>query len=53
MCGKEDLLSSPGDYKFLAAELTANDSCVFYKEYDMGHIGFLIPVNRYHILEIL
>lgn len=52
-CGKEDLLSSPGDYKCLAAELTANDSCVFYKEFDMGHIAFLIPVTKYHILEML
>ena len=52
-CGREDLLSSSTDYKQLAANLTANDSLIYFKEYDMGHLGFLMPLNRQHLIEVL
>jgi hypothetical protein len=52
-CGTEDLLSSPGDYKVLARVLQDNNSCVFYKEYDMGHLAFLIPNIMNYQIELL
>jgi hypothetical protein len=33
--------------------LTANDSLVYFKEYDHGHLGFIAPVSRQHLIEAL
>jgi len=43
LCGKEDLLASPKDYLWLAAQLTSVNSCLLFKEYELGHLGFLVP----------
>ena len=49
VCGREDLLSSQKDYLTIVAQLTATDSLVSFKEYDIGHIGMLVPVENTHI----
>ena len=52
-CGREDLLSSAGDYKCLQRQLESTDSLVYFKEFDCGHLGFLCPVDMQHIVEML
>lgn len=37
----------------LVATLRANDSLVYFKEYDLGHLGFLSPCGRHHMIEML
>ena len=31
---------------WLRDELVANNNCVYYKEYDFGHLAFLMPVDK-------
>ena len=45
-CGKEDLLVSPDDYHWLKDELSAKDNLRYFKEYDLGHMGLVIPKDR-------
>ena len=45
-CGITDKLASPHDYMWLRDELTANNNCIFYKEYDFGHLAFLMPGEK-------
>ena len=45
-CGKTDLLVSPGDYTWLKDELTASNNCVYFREYDLGHLGLVIPRDK-------
>ena len=45
-CGKEDLMVSPGDYHWLKEELSAKDNLRYFKEYDLGHVGLMIPKDR-------
>ena len=44
-CGSTDKLASPEDYKWLKTQL---NSLVYYKEYTIGHMGFLMPPNPIH-----
>lgn len=41
--GTTDRLTSAGDYKPLRDRMSEQNSCVFFKEYPYGHLGFLIP----------
>ena len=43
--GKEDMLASPGDYSRLMRQLCMTNSCVYYKQLGLGHLGFLVPAN--------
>ena len=45
-CGSTDKLASPHDYMWLRDELVANNNCVYYKEYDFGHLAFLMPADK-------
>lgn len=45
-CGATDKLASPHDYMWLREELVSNNNCVFYKEYDFGHLAFLVPSDK-------
>ena len=45
-CGATDKLASTHDYMWLRDELAANNNCIFYKEYDFGHLAFLMPANK-------
>ena len=45
-CGSTDKLASPHDYMWLREELAANDNCLYYKEYDIGHLAFLMPADK-------
>lgn len=31
---------------WLRDELVMNNNCIFYKEYDLGHLAFLMPVDK-------
>lgn len=52
-CGKKDQLSSPEDYKWIRDQLAEQMSCVFFKEYDMGHLAFLMPPDNRFFFEML
>ena len=53
MCGQTDRLASPPDYMWLKEELTKSNSCVFFREYTFGHIGFLNPLSPLHFYDML
>ena len=55
ICGNLDQLASKEDFKMLRDELISQGSCLFYNEYQLGHIGLLMPpVNiKGHFFEIL
>ena len=44
--GKEDLLVSPGDYTWLRDELSTQNNCKYFKEYDLGHLGLIAPKDK-------
>jgi hypothetical protein len=46
-------LASLADFREMRDILSANNSCVFYKEYDYGHLGFLIPPDNLFFYELL
>ena len=46
MCGLGDKLASPHDYMWLRDELANNKNCIFFKEYNCGHLAFLMPGNK-------
>ena len=48
--GREDLLASPADYSRLMRQLVSTYSCVYYREFDLGHLGFLVPANDLHFI---
>jgi homoserine acetyltransferase len=55
-CGSTDMLASTQDYRDLRDNLHQTNSCVFYKEYGYGHLGFLIPPDKilfYELLELI
>ena len=51
--GETDRLASMQDYRDLRDVLNGNNSCVFYKEYPYGHLGFLIPPDKTLFDELL
>ena len=53
LCGVTDKLASPHDYMWLRDELILNNNCVYYKEYDGGHVYFLMPKDRTIVHDIL
>lgn len=52
-CGTDDLLSSEKDYNWLRSELDANGSLAFFGEYDLGHLGLLMPEDESHFKDII
>ena len=54
-CGRSDKLASPLDYGWLRDILAMNQNCIYFKEYDMGHVAFLMPneEDRKYFLEML
>ena len=44
--GSTDRLASIKDFRELRDNLYRNNSCIFYKEYEYGHLGFLIPPDK-------
>lgn len=46
LCGMTDKLASPHDYMWLRDELVLGNNCLYYKEYDMGHLAFLMPADK-------
>jgi len=46
-------LASPGDYTELALKLQNSASLCFFKEYELGHMGLIIPKDRTHIVEMV
>lgn len=51
LCGVKDQLSSPPDYKWLRDQLS--HTLCYYKEYDFGHLGFLMPPDKRIFFDIL
>ncbi len=51
LCGSGDRLASPQDYKWLRDQLM--HTLCYYKEYDFGHLGFLIPANKRIFFDML
>ena len=52
LCGKTDKLSNQYDYAWLRDILAMNSNCIYFKEYDLGHVAFLMPNDndrRYYI----
>ena len=45
-CRKKDLAESPGDYYWMKDELLANHNLCYFKEYDVGNMGLVIPKER-------
>jgi hypothetical protein len=41
------------DFRALKDQLTSTDSCVFYKEYEYGHLGFLVPPTNEYLFELV
>jgi hypothetical protein len=52
-CGREDLLASTEDYTWLSKELEKTDSLLAFKEFDIGHLGFLLPTDATLFIEML
>ena len=52
-CGKLDMLSSPDDYLWLKSQLLETKSMIYFKEFDLGHLGVLMPKDRTHFYEML
>ena len=53
ICGMNDMLSSPVDYKNLNKLLINNGNKVDFREYEVGHLGLLVPKDEAISDEIL
>ena len=53
LCGKSDLLVSSGDYTWLKNELMKANNCAYFKEYDLGHLGLIIPKEKTIFFDML
>ena len=55
VCGKGDLLGSPGNYRWLIEKLKQNQNNVLLgvKEYEAGHVALTCPDNEHQLLNIL
>ena len=51
--GQGDLFVSPGDYVWLKDQLRKKNNCAFFKEYDLGHIGLVIPKEKSIFMDML
>ena len=52
-CGTTDRNVSPDDYITLKDKLVETGACKFFKEYDHGHMAFLMPKDNDYFYEIL
>ena len=52
-CGLKDRLASAGDYRWLKEQLSVNNTVKYYREFNLGHCGFLIPPSYEHLYEIV
>lgn len=52
-CGTKDKLSSEIDYKWLRDRLIEQHSCIYFKEFELGHLAMLMPADKRHLLEML
>ena len=50
--GVEDKLAAIDDVRWLKDVLTSQNSVIFYEEYMIGHLTFLIPNNLKHFKDI-
>lgn len=46
ICGKTDLLAPPGNYLWLRDKLERNEQFAGFREYELGHMGLIMPNNR-------
>jgi predicted esterase len=46
VCGKQDLLVDSDDYTKVRDELVSLGNDVDFQEYELGHIGLVIPKNN-------
>ena len=53
VCGKGDMLASPDDYKAVRDMLVKNGNEVEFKEYNLGHVGLVIPKDKTSTHDIL
>ena len=53
LCGKTDLLSSPANYLWVRDRLQRANSQVFFYEYDLGHLGLIMPKKRKVMKDVL
>ena len=53
MCGQSDKLASAPDYVWLRDNLLDLNCLKYYKEYDYGHVAFLMPPNKRQYLDML
>ena len=51
--GTGDLLVASDDYFWLRDQLMQKNNCAFFKEYDLGHIGLVIPKDRQIYMDML
>ena len=40
------MLASPNDYNWLHTKLKDVNACLHYKEYELGHLGFVVPPHE-------
>ena len=52
-CGKGDHFVAPQDYIWLRDELSKENNCKYFKEYDLGHLGLVIPKEKTIFLDML
>ena len=50
-CGKTDQLASKGDYMWVREQLL--DTLCYFKEFNLGHLGLLVPKDRQHFFDML
>ena len=51
--GKTDMFVSPGDYNWLREELIKERNCAYFREYDLGHLGLVIPEDKAIFYDLL
>ena len=53
LCGIGDHLVAPEDYTWLKDELVKENNCSYFKEYDLGHLGLVIPKEKTIFMDML
>lgn len=51
--GKTDLFVAPDDYFWLRDQLVAKNNCAYFKDYDLGHMGLVIPKEKTIFMDML
>lgn len=52
-CGKTDLLASPMNYRWLETKLSNAGALHLFKEYELGHMGLIMPKDKTIFQDIL